>query len=130
MMNGWGRFFALYWDAKTGKLYGLNASGWAPKALTIEHLKARDHLMPQSGIDSVTVPAWSMVWTKLHDRFGASRGARSSARDFLCGERHPVPEMIHDYWKPSDGPLRPFQKAAACFCPATTSGDGPNLPQS
>src|ERR1700726_1062667 len=57
MMNGiGGDLFALYWDAKTGKLYGLNASGWAPKGLTIAHLKAKDVTsMPQSGIDTVTV---------------------------------------------------------------------------
>jgi gamma-glutamyltranspeptidase/glutathione hydrolase len=33
-----GDLFAIYWEAKTGKIYGLNASGWAPKDLTIEHL--------------------------------------------------------------------------------------------
>src|SRR5262245_30168845 len=31
-----GDLFVLYWEAKTGKLTGLNASGWAPKALTPE----------------------------------------------------------------------------------------------
>src|ERR1700749_1603341 len=42
MMNGiGGDLFAIYWDAKAGKLYGLNASGWAPKGLTIEHLRAK-----------------------------------------------------------------------------------------
>ncbi len=42
MMNGMGGdLFAIYWDAKTGKLYGLNSSGWAPQALTLEHLKAK-----------------------------------------------------------------------------------------
>src|SRR5438105_11899547 len=58
MMNGiGGDLFALYWDAKTGKLYGLNASGWAPKGLTIDVLKAKGITsMPQSGIDTVTVP--------------------------------------------------------------------------
>src|SRR5215472_8232002 len=43
MMNGiGGDLFALYWNAKSGKLYGLNASGWAPKDLTVAHLRARD----------------------------------------------------------------------------------------
>src|SRR6266536_5012670 len=43
MMNGiGGDLFAIYWDAKTGKLYGLNASGWAPQALTIAHVRAQD----------------------------------------------------------------------------------------
>src|ERR1700693_5675307 len=56
MMNGiGGDLFAIYWDAKTGKLYGLNASGWGPKGLSIEYLKQKgDMQMPQAGIDSVT----------------------------------------------------------------------------
>src|ERR1700757_802070 len=32
-----GDLFAIYWEANSGKLYGLNASGWAPRALTLEH---------------------------------------------------------------------------------------------
>ena len=36
-MNGMGGdLFAIYWEAKTGKLYGLNASGWAPKSYAID----------------------------------------------------------------------------------------------
>ncbi len=72
MMNGiGGDLFAIYWEAKTGKLYGLNASGWAPQGLTIDHLEAKGiHQMPQNGIDSVTVPGAVDGWTKLHDRFG------------------------------------------------------------
>ena len=42
MMNGMGGdLFAIYWEAKTGKLYGLNASGWAPRGLTIAHIKLK-----------------------------------------------------------------------------------------
>src|SRR5438270_13539034 len=42
MMNGiGGDLFAIYWDAKSGKLYGLNSSGWAPLGLTREHIKAK-----------------------------------------------------------------------------------------
>src|ERR1039458_4747399 len=54
MMNGMGGdLFAIYWDARTGKLYGLNASGWAPRGLTIEHLQAKGAtFMLPAGIDS------------------------------------------------------------------------------
>src|ERR1700683_2310917 len=42
MMNGMGGdLFAIYWDAKTGKLYGLNSRGWGPTALTLERLKEK-----------------------------------------------------------------------------------------
>jgi gamma-glutamyltranspeptidase len=39
MMNGiGGDLVAIYYDARTGKLTGINASGWAPAGLTMEHL--------------------------------------------------------------------------------------------
>src|SRR5882672_10630343 len=58
MMNGvGGDLFLLYWDAKSGRLYGLNSSGWAPRGLSIEYLRQKGNMqMPQAGIDSVTVP--------------------------------------------------------------------------
>src|SRR5215470_10435894 len=41
MMNGiGGDLFAIVYDARTGTLHGLNASGWSPAALTIELLTA------------------------------------------------------------------------------------------
>src|ERR1700757_4499848 len=58
MMNGvGGDLFAIVYEAKTKKLYGLNASGWAPKGMTIESLKAKGVVdeIPESGIESVTV---------------------------------------------------------------------------
>ena len=52
-----GDLFAIYYEAKTGKLYGLNAGGWAPTGLTPALLKAKGSTrMPGSGIYSVTVP--------------------------------------------------------------------------
>src|SRR5258708_23460395 len=71
MMNGIGRdLFAIYWEAKTGKLYGLNASGWAPRGLTIAHIKARDATaMPVEGIDSVTGPRAVARWQALVQSF-------------------------------------------------------------
>src|SRR6476659_5605499 len=47
-----GDLFALVYEAKTGKLYGLNASGWAPRALTADYLLGKGVTsMPQAGID-------------------------------------------------------------------------------
>src|ERR1017187_3183710 len=95
-----GDLFAIYWEAKTGKVYGLNASGWAPKALTIEHLREKDiTAMPQFGIDSVTVPGVVDGWAKLHDRWG-----KLPWRDlfqpaiFYADHGFPVAEIIHAWW--------------------------------
>ena len=93
-----GDLFVIYWDAKTGKLTGLNASGWAPRGLTIEFLKSQGHsTMPQEGIQSVTVPGCVDGWEKLHKRFG-----RLSWRElfqpaiYYAEEGFPVTEMIQD----------------------------------
>lgn len=102
MMNGiGGDLFAIYWESKTGKLYGLNASGWAPKALTIDHLEAKGvHTMPQSGIDSVTVPGAVDGWTKLHDRFGKLPWNQLfQSAIFYAKNGYAIPELVHAYWE-------------------------------
>src|SRR6476620_7870232 len=67
MMNGiGGDLFAIVYDAATGQVHGLNASGWAPAGLTLELLWANDiDGMPQSGIHSVTVPGAVSGWAAL-----------------------------------------------------------------
>lgn len=95
-----GDLFAIYWDAKTGKLTGINASGWAPKALSIEYLRKKGiSSMPQSGIQSVTVPGCVDGWDKLHRKFG-----RVPWRDlfqpaiYYARNGFPVTEMIAGAW--------------------------------
>ena len=45
-----GDLFAIVYEAKTGKLYGLNASGWAPTGMTIDFLRAKGETkMPHRG---------------------------------------------------------------------------------
>ena len=104
MMNGMGGdLFAIYWEAKTGKLYGLNASGWAPQGLTIAHVKAKDATsMPLGGIDSVTVPGAVAGWQALHERFGrlAWKDLFQSAI-FYAEDGYPVPEIVASYWSDS-----------------------------
>src|SRR3954464_9302325 len=71
MANGiGGDLFAIVYEAKSGKLYGLNASGWAPAGLTRQLLETKGFSkMPQSGIYSVTVPGAVDGWDKLARRF-------------------------------------------------------------
>lgn len=66
-----GDLFAIVYEAKRAKVYGLNSSGWAPQRLTPEFLAAKGvKEMPQRGIDSATVPGAVAGWQALHDRFG------------------------------------------------------------
>ena len=114
-----GDLFAIYWEAKTGKLYGLNASGWAPKALTIEHLRAKGVTeMPQYGIDSVTVPGAVDAWAKLHERWG-----RLPWRDlfqpaiFYADHGFPVAEIIHAWWDGDSKGLMTNAESQRVFLP-------------
>src|ERR1700729_712519 len=95
-----GDLFAIYWEAKTGKIYGINASGWAPKTLTIEHLREKGMTaMPQYGIDSVTVPGVVDGWAKLHTRWGKLPWHDLfQPAVFYADHGFPVAEIIHDWW--------------------------------
>jgi len=66
-----GDLFAIVWDAKTQKLYGLNASGRSPKALTMDYFKKNKitHI-PSSGPLPVSVPGCVDGWFELHNKFG------------------------------------------------------------
>ena len=120
MMNGLGGdLFAIYYDAKTGKLTGINASGWAPNGLTIEHLQGKDlHAMPRFGIDSVTVPGAVDGWAKLHGRFGKLpwRELFQSAI-FFAGQGYAVPEIMDDSWKTSRKGLMTNPESRRVFLP-------------
>ncbi len=71
-MNGiGGDLFALVWEAKTGKLHGLNASGHSPYSLTLAELKKRNlSQLPATGPLPVSVPGCVDGWFQLHQRFG------------------------------------------------------------
>ena len=71
-MNGMGGdLFAIVYDAKTKKLYGLNASGRSPYNLTLDILKKNGKSeIPFTGPLPVSVPGCVDGWYQLHDRFG------------------------------------------------------------
>src|ERR1700759_4592626 len=71
-MNGiGGDLFAIVYDAKTNKLYGLNGSGHSPYSLSLEELRKRGlTVIPPTGPLCVSVPGCVDGWFELHKKFG------------------------------------------------------------
>lgn len=66
-----GDAFALIWSADEGRLYGINASGPAPMALTADLVRGRGHVsFPARGGLPVTVPGAVRGWQLALERFG------------------------------------------------------------
>jgi gamma-glutamyltranspeptidase/glutathione hydrolase len=95
-----GDLFAIYYEAKSGKVYGLNASGWTPKALTVDYLKSIgvEKLDPIS-VHTITVPGAVAGWEALRKRFG-TMGFRQllSPAIFYAENGFPMPEWGARSW--------------------------------
>lgn len=92
-----GDLFAIVRDPKTGKLTGINASGWSPKALSLDALGSGVNRV--SGIHAVTVPGCVDGWEKLHQRFGRLRW-RDLFKPAIYYAEHgfPVTELVQWEW--------------------------------
>lgn len=98
-----GDLFAIVWDAKTKKLYGLNASGRSPKSLSLEWFAQNGHQsIPSHGPLPVTVPGAVDGWFMLHDRFGKKpiNELLKPTIDY-AREGFPVSQLIAYYWNRS-----------------------------
>jgi len=118
-----GDLFAIVWDAKTGKLYGLNASGRSPQSLTLARLREElkktnaTHIPPRGPLP-VSVPGAVDGWFELHGRFGkllmkellqpAIRYAR---------EGFPVTEVIAEGWEANARLLKQYPNYADTYMP-------------
>ena len=118
MWNGiGGDLFAIVYEAKTGKYYGLNASGWAPAAQSIERLHQKGlREMPMLGIESATVPGAVDGWQKLLDRFGTKKINEVLAPAIqIAQDGFPVTEWIALHFAKDVDLLRNNQAAARTF---------------
>ena len=100
-VNGMGGdLFALYYEARTGKLYGLNSSGWTPKALTIDYMKAHhlDHINP-IGVETIDIPGAVAGWDAMRTRFGTLPFSQTLAPAIYYAENgFPLAERNARYW--------------------------------
>jgi gamma-glutamyltranspeptidase/glutathione hydrolase len=112
-----GDLFVIVSEAKTGKLYGLNASGWAPKNLTPEFLAAQGITeMPQHGIHSVTVPGVVAGWAALRERLGTLPFSTILAPAIAyAAEGFPVAEVTAGLWNRSLPLLSAHPNSASTF---------------
>jgi gamma-glutamyltranspeptidase/glutathione hydrolase len=95
-----GDLFVLYYEAKTGKVYGLNSSGWTPKALTIDYLKSKGvtKINPIS-VETIDVPGAVAGWDALRSRFGTLPfGQLLAPAIYYAQNGFPLAERNARYW--------------------------------
>jgi len=114
-----GDLFAIVWDAKTQRLYGLNASGRSPYELTRQHFADKGlKQIPHFGPLPVSVPGCVDGWFELHQRFG-----KLPMKDVLAPaigyarEGFPVSELIAHYWGIGGRALKDYPGFAETFLP-------------
>lgn len=98
-----GDAFALVWTKE--QLHGLNASGPAPKSISVEELRGKGHeKMPIHGVIPVTVPGVPAAWAALSERFG-----KLPLKEVLipairyAEEGYPLSPILGKYWEMAYG---------------------------
>ncbi|MBY0523286.1 MAG: gamma-glutamyltransferase [Gemmataceae bacterium] len=130
-----GDLFAIVWDAKTKKLYGLNASGRSPYKATRQLFADKGHKeIPLTGPLSWSVPGCVDGWDQLRQRFGSLPMAdllEPSAR--YAEDGFPVSEVIAGSWRGAEASLQLHAGSSKTFLidgKAPRAGDvfkNPNL---
>jgi gamma-glutamyltranspeptidase/glutathione hydrolase len=117
-----GDAFALVWDG--AKLHGLNASGVAPKAWSVDYFKRRYGeaagvaVQPKRGWDTATVPGVVAGWEALHQEFGRLpfRDLMASAID-IAERGHAVASIVARKWAAAVPELAALPGFAGTFMP-------------
>jgi len=114
-----GDVFVIYWDNKSGKLYGLNGSGRSPYAINRDVFK-------EKGLDEIPIDgplAWSVPgcvdgWEMLRERFGTLSMKKLLADSIRYAEEgFPVSEIIGRSWAGSQAALSRWPDSARTYLP-------------
>ncbi|MDQ1350214.1 MAG: gamma-glutamyltranspeptidase / glutathione hydrolase [Acidobacteriota bacterium] len=114
-----GDLFAIVWDNKTQKLYGLNASGTAPLALNLEYFKKQGlKQIPYHGPLPWTVPGCVDGWFELHKKFGKldMKTVLQPAADY-AENGFPLSELIAHYWQRSVMLFKEYENFQKLYAP-------------
>jgi len=119
-----GDLFAIVWDAEKQQLSGLNASGRAPQAMTLEYFQENGiDSIPKFGPLPVSVPGTVDGWFELHQRYG-----RLDMKDILAPtiayarQGFPVSEVIAHYFQSNKRRIGHYPGFAETYMP---NGDVP-----
>jgi len=118
MMTGIGgdAFMLVYW-AKTKEIKGLNASGRAPRALTLDYFKKKGiKSMPIEGMEPITVPGAFDGWVTLLEKYGTLKLADLLAPAIAYADNgFPVMEKCAADWESEVAKLKKTPAAAANY---------------
>ncbi len=112
-----GDLYAIVWDAKSQKLYGLNASGRSPYRATRVWFAEHGHKeIPTTGPLSWSVPGCVDGWDELRKRFGSRPLAELLEPSIRYAEEgFPVTEVIAGYWRGAETTLAATPDAARTY---------------
>ena len=125
-----GDAFSIVWDGKT--LQGLNASGYAPEAWSVDYFKNKYGVganglaqAPKRGVDAITVPGVVAGWAALHERYGKLPFADLMVPAIEIAERgYAVPPVVAQKWAAAVPELKDQPGFAHTFMP---NGRAPNV---
>ncbi len=114
-----GDLFVIYWNAKSQKLYGLNASGRSPFQLNREVFRKQGlSQIPVKGPQAWSVPGCVDGWAVLHQRFGHKPWNELLDPAIQYAEQgFPVSEIIGRGWKAAEESLRQWPDSAKTYLP-------------
>jgi len=114
-----GDLFAIVWDAGKKELTGLNGSGRAPKAMTLEYFQKNGiDKIPPFGPLPVSVPGAVDGWFALHGRYGRLPMSQILAPAIgYANNGFPVSEVIAHYFKTNERRIGEYPGFRETFMP-------------